>query len=149
MAWSFNAMCFIAEGKRHDSGMLADSGLLHNLDQHAFSSTGQPLCIYGDPAYPLRLHLQSPFRDVRPTQQMKDFNKSMSAVGVSVELVFGEVANSFKFIDFKKNLKIQLNSVGKMYVVCSLLHNAITCLYGNQTSQYFNLDPPTIEEYFS
>ena len=129
--------------------MLADSGLLGNLEQHAFSSTGQALCIYGDPAYPLRLHLQSPFRDARLTQQMKDFNKCMSTVRVSVEWVFGEVANSFKFMDYKKNLKIQLSSVGKMYVVCCLLHNAITCLYGNQTSQFFNLDPPTIEEYFS
>mgnify|MGYP001800002814 CR=1 FL=1 len=31
--------------------------------------------------------------------------------------------------DFKKNLKIGLNSVGKMYVVCAILRNALTCLY--------------------
>ena len=46
-------------------------------------------------------------------------------------------------MDFKKNLKISLSSVGKMYVVCAILRNALTCLYPNQTSQYFNLDPPT------
>ena len=47
------------EGKRHDSGMLADSGLLATLQQHSFETNGNPLCIYGDPAYPLRVHLPS------------------------------------------------------------------------------------------
>ena len=45
------------EGKRHGSGMLAESGLLQQLAQHSHSPTGQPLCIYGDPAYPLRVHI--------------------------------------------------------------------------------------------
>ena len=129
--------------------MLADSGLLQHLEQYAFSTTGEPMCIYGDPAYPLRVHLQSPFRDARLTPDMVAFNKSMSAARVSVEWIFGEVINSFKFMDFKKNLKIGLSNVGKTYVVCSLLQNAITCLYGNQTSRYFDLQPPSLQEYFS
>ena len=45
------------EGKRHDSGMLADSGLLNQFQQHSFDTGGRPLCIYADPAYPLRVHL--------------------------------------------------------------------------------------------
>ena len=40
-------------------------------------------------------------------------------------------------MDFKKTLKIGLSSVGKMYVVSALLRNALTCLYGNQTSDFF------------
>ena len=36
-----------------------------------------------------------------------------------------------------------------MYFVCALLRNAITCLYGNQTSEFFHLEPAiTLEEYF-
>ena len=42
--------------------MLAESGLYNSLRTHAVSTTGQPMCIYGDPAYPLRIHLQAPFR---------------------------------------------------------------------------------------
>ena len=42
----------------------------------------------------------------------------------------------------KKNLKIGLSSVGKMYVVCALFRNALTCLYWNQSSTFFELDPP-------
>ena len=51
-------------------------------------------------------------------------------------------------MDFHKNLKIGLSSVGKMYIVSALLRNAHTCFNGNQTSEYFNLAPPTLEEYF-
>ena len=138
-----------AEGRRHDAGILADSGLLQNLERYAFSRGGQPMCLYGDPAYPLRVHLQGPFKDARLTPNMLAFNESKSAVRVSVEWIFGDIVNSFKFIDFRKNLKIGLSSVGKLYIVCALLQNAITCLYGNKTSTYFDLQPPTVQEYFA
>ena len=73
---------------------------------------------------------------------------ALSEVRVSVEWLFGDIINSFRFLDYKKNLKIGLSSIGKMYLVCALLRNAITCLYGNQTSEFFHLEPPTLEEYF-
>lgn len=128
--------------------MLTDSRLLRNLQQYAFSNAGQPVCVYGDPAYPLRVHLQAPFRHGVLTAQMEAYNASMSAVRSSVEWLFGDIVNYFKSLDFKKNLKIGLSSVGKMYIVSALLQNAHTCLYGNQTSTFFDLDPPTLEEYF-
>ena len=63
---------------------------------------------------------------------------SMSTIRVTVEWLFGEVTNSFKALDFKRNLKLELSSVGKMYVaVCTLLGNALTCLYGNHASEFF------------
>ena len=128
--------------------MLAESHLYENLEQFAFSPSGQPMCIYGDPAYPMRIHLQALFREHRLDQQMQAFNKSMSAVRISVEWIFGDIVNYFKFLDFKKNLKIGLSQVGKMYIVCTILQNALTCMYGNLTSQFFNLDPPNLNEYF-
>ena len=78
-----------------------------------------------------------------------DFNRSMSSVRESVEWLFNDVTNYFKFLDFKKDLKIGLSSVGKMYVASALLRNALTCLYGNQTSSFFQLDAPSLEDYFS
>ena len=139
----------VSEGKRHDAAILRDSGLLADLENYAISPAGQPMCLYGDPAYPLRVHLQAPFRDVRLTPEMQAFNQAMSHCGVSVEWIFGDVVKSFKSMDFKNNLKIGLSSVGKMYIVCALIQNAITCPYGNQTSEFFGLTPPTIHEYFS
>lgn len=143
-------LIILTEGRKHDAGMLADSGLLQLLLQHSHSLGGDPMCVYGDPAYPLRVQLQAPFRNgINMTQQMHDYNKCMSEVRVSVEWLFGDIVNYFKFIDFKKNLKIQLSSVGKLYIVSALLRNALTCLYGNLTSKFFGLEPPQVQDYFA
>ena len=66
-----------------------------------------------------------------------------------MEWVFGDVENYFKFTDFKKNLRIGLSAVGKIYIVCALLRNGLTCLYGNSTSTFFGVHLPTLEEYFA
>lgn len=128
--------------------MLAESNLLTILEQHAFSPDGEPMCLYGDPAYPLRVHLQAPFRDALMTPAMVEFNRSMSSVRVSVEWAFGEVTRSFKCLDFKSNLKLGLSSVGKMYLASAIIQNALSCFYGNLTSKFFDLDTPSVEEYF-
>ena len=57
--------------------------------------------------------------------------------------------NFFKFLDFKKNLKIGLSPVGKMYIVSALLHNARSCFYGTITSKCFECEPPIVEGYFT
>ena len=92
------------EGRRHDSYMLRESGLLLELEHYSQDVDGNMLCIYGDPAYPIRAHLQSPFKgNVTPEQEA--YNRSMSSVRVSVEWLFGDIINNFKFIDYKKKSK--------------------------------------------
>ena len=49
------------------------------------------------------------------------FNEAMSSVHASVEWLFGNIINYIKFLDFKKNSKIGLSQVGKMYIVCAKL----------------------------
>ena len=95
------------EGRRHNSGMLAMSGLLPQLEQVSFSPTGEAMCIYGDPADPHRMHLQRPFarrQELAPAEQA--FNQSMSKVRVCVEWVFGDIVNYFKFTDLKRTCKL-------------------------------------------
>ena len=53
----------------------------------------------------------------------------MSSVRVAVGWLFGDVAESFKVIDFKKNLKLQLSAVGKHYEISALFRSILTCLY--------------------
>ena len=84
---------FLLEGRWHDAGMLRDSQLLQSLQMFAFNLHGQPMCIYGDPAYPLRIHLQAPFRNGVLTPQMQAYNSAMSEVRSSVEWLFGDVIN--------------------------------------------------------
>ena len=47
---------------------------------------------------------------------------------MSVEWIFGDVINDFKFLDPKKNLKIDLSAVGEMYIVGAILQNCLTHL---------------------
>ena len=68
--------------------MLADSGLLQDLEAYVFSPAGLPMCIYGDPAYPLRVHLQGPFGNPHLTPLMEAFNASVSSVRISVAWLF-------------------------------------------------------------
>ena len=119
------------EGKCHDCALLRLSNLLTKLEQYAISTNGISLCLYGDPAYPIRMHLQCPFRSIVFSPQQIAFNTSMSQVRTAVEWVFGDITKWWAFTDFKKNLKLNLSSVGKMYLICALLTNAKTCLYGN------------------
>ena len=137
------------EGRRHDSGMLRNSNVYVQLQKHSHNRNGELLCIYGDLAYPLRPHLQSPFRLARPNDNQRNYNTLMSRVRIGVEWVFGDITNFFKFLDFKKNLKLGLQPIGKMYLVCTFLMNLRTCLYGSMTSQYFNLDPPSVDQYLA
>ena len=50
------------EGCRHDSAMLAMSQIYPHMQQFSRDQNGQPMCIYGDPAYPHRPQLQGPFK---------------------------------------------------------------------------------------
>ena len=70
------------EGKRQlcDSGMPADFGLLNQLQQHSFDTGGRPLCIYGDPAYAVRIHLQTGFRGGNITREKELSESKMSSV---------------------------------------------------------------------
>ena len=82
--------------------MLVLLDLLTKLEHHSFSPTGQAMCIYGDPAYPHRIHLQRPFAQRAGfTHEQQAFNQSMSQARVAVEWMFGDVLTYFKCVDFK------------------------------------------------
>ena len=137
------------EGRRHDCALLRSSGILEGLQAHSRDEDGNNLCIYGDPAYPIRPNLLCPFRGAVLTDDQKQFNTAMSKARISVEWIFNDINNYFKFLDFKKNLKLGLSAVGKMYLVCGLLHNVRSCLHRNITSNFFNVEPPSLEEYLA
>ena len=83
--------------------MLLESSLLNDLRRFAWYNN-QPLCIDGEPAYQLSVHLLVPYRQAQNNQDMINYNKAMSEVRVTVEWLFGNIKNYFKFIDFKKEM---------------------------------------------
>ena len=136
------------EGHHHGRLMLARLGILNQLEHFSFTLHGEMLCIYGDSAYPFRAHFQTPFRGANRTPLQISWNEEMSSARVPVEWVFGDIINYFKFRDFQKNVNIKLSPVGKMYIVCALLHNERRFFYGKSRKNYFGLHPPLIGEYF-
>ena len=77
------------------------------------------------------------------------YNHAMSSMRVAVEWGFGKVIKYNAFLDFKKNPKILLQEISGMYNAAVFLSNCHTCLYGSQTGTYFDVDPPTLEEYLN
>ena len=90
-----------SEEKRHNAAMLANSNFITALEHNAVCPTDQQMCIYGDLAYPLRVNLMALFRGTALTAQMEAFNDSMSNVRTSVEWLFGDIVEYFKFMDLK------------------------------------------------
>ena len=86
-------------------GLWASEGHLWEISP--FPAAGNPVCVYGDPAHPLRIHLQAPYCQGHLTQQMEDYNKAMSEVQVSMKWFFEDIINSFKFLnlDYRKKSK--------------------------------------------
>ena len=69
------------------------------LQKYSHDPNGNILSLYGDPAYPFSPHLLCPFKGANLSRQEMDFNRAMSSVRLSVEWLFGEIVNTFKFTD--------------------------------------------------
>ena len=136
------------EGRRHDCALLRLSGLIDQFEARPlYTVNGQRFAVYGDPAYPLKEYILCPFKGANLTPEEGQFNSQMSSVRECVEWGFGKIVQLWAFLDFKKNLKLLLQPVAKYYILGGLLTNCHTCVYGSQTSDYFDLAPPTLEDY--
>jgi len=116
------------------------------LENFSHDQQGHALCIWGS-----CIPNKSPFAITFPRgnfERPKVINKAMSKCQVSVEIGSLMTISYFKFVDFKKNLKLGLSPIDKMYIVCTLLHNARACLYGTSTSRFFEMDPHELKIIF-
>ena len=59
-------------------------------------------------------------RNAQLTAEQQSFNFSMSTVRAAVEWVLGDISTYFALLDLKKNLKIGLSPVGKLYCISAL-----------------------------
>ena len=133
-------------GRRHDSAMLEASNVRMDL-QNLQDDNGRLVCIYGDPAYPLSPELMAPFPTVNLQQEEAHFNYQMSRVRQSVEWGFKKIISQFAILDYKKNLKLHLQPVALYYLVGTIMTNCHTCMYGSEVSEFFDVQPPTLEQY--
>ena len=134
------------EGCRHGSGMLGHSGLLQQLEQHSYNLYQERMCLYGDPAYPLRVSLQRPFAN--PTPDQLRYNKAMSQSRVAVEWVLVISQIPLPFLILKKPSKPVLVLLERCTFVVHSCNYARSCLCGCATSKLFCLDTPNLVDYF-
>ncbi|KDQ64012.1 hypothetical protein JAAARDRAFT_52042 [Jaapia argillacea MUCL 33604] len=127
------------EGRRNDAFMLTESGLMEALAEFAkwedVPDDGPPeeryFQVFGDPAYGIGNHLVSPF-----------------AIRIEVEHGFGIVSNTWPFLNAGWKMQLYHSSVGRYYRVGVLLTNTLNCLHPNQVAQYFDCQPPDLQDYF-
>ena len=134
------------DGRRHDAFLLNEGNVTRDIEQKLMEAD-HVYYLYGDPAYPLQRHIIVPFKGHNLDRARSLCNKRMSRVRECVEWGFGKIITIFAFLEFKKNLKLQLQPVADYYKVGALLTNCHTCVYGSQTTDFFGVEAPRLEEY--
>ena len=133
-------------GRRHDIILLQDSDLNHRLHNVQQGNLMQ-YKVYADKAYNDMSHVLGAYHGLDNQPWQLEDNDTLKRVRIGVEWAFGKVVSNNKYIDYYKGMSIKLQPVAKMYRVAILFANVHTCLYGSQSSLYFNILPPTLEEY--
>jgi hypothetical protein len=140
-------------GVDHDARLFHESNLNEKLSllvrPSHWNDNAIPFCCFGDQAYPATSFVGLPMRGQNLTRGQREFNFRMSQAREAVEWAFKDVSLNWAFIDFKKNQKVGLQSVGKMYIVAALLSNIKNCLEPNQISIKFDLPPPHVKDYLN
>ena len=81
------------------------------------------------------------------THDERSFNKYMSTLRVSVEHNFGHITKLWSYTDLKRVHRTGEQPTAAHYHCMALFTNLHTCMHGSQTSDFFDLQPPSITEY--
>lgn len=136
------------EGRRHDIGMLRDSGLIEWLHTNCKHSDGSLYRVYGDPIHPKSDVVFSTHRQNRLSEEELQFNKTMSSSRASVEWLFGAVTRNFaKDHSWPTTSKVDEN-VADEYKVSVLLANCLACATGKSAvADHFGCSLPPLRLY--
>jgi hypothetical protein len=77
------------------------------------------------------------------------FNRRMAKVRVTVEWAFKDVQKYFSHQAFSQKMVLSRVPIGKWYICTALLWNFRVTLYGSPTAAYFDVEPPTLQEYIN
>jgi hypothetical protein len=133
------------QGRINDKKMLRKSKLLGRL----WKKCRGRWCAFGDRGYAAgHPSLHVPFIGVQGrVEPGRTYNMRCARTRICVEWCFGKVKTLFAFVDFKKNQKLYLQPIGSYWHAAVLLTNCHSCLYGNQTAQFFGCPTPDLEVY--
>jgi hypothetical protein len=134
------------EGSVHDHYLLNVSAIEDVMALPQFSQ----YYLYADAGYAVYPNLIVPFKKTEGqlTPGERAFNIQMASVRISVEWMFGRVTQLWRFLDHHADLMVFKSSLSTFYRVTVLLTNIRTILDdGNIASDYFELGPPSLDEY--
>ena len=138
------------DGRRGDGYIFRHSNLENFWHNHPIANNYRKLA---DSAYPttnwtLSLFKRLPGQNLPPDRHA--FNTTYSPMRTCVEWGYEKVVRHWAYIDYKKQMKIERVRMEAMWHVAFWLTNVITCIRrSNQISEYFELLPPTAEEYLA
>ncbi len=122
-------------------------------DKLAALQAGEELqyVVYGDSAYIVVIdtHIKARHFDEPNSDRQVLENRTLSSCRECIEWDYGDVSTMWAMTDFKKMLKIRKMPVSDIYLCAMLLRNAYNTMNGSNTALYFNLQPPTLEDWTS
>jgi hypothetical protein len=139
------------EGRGNDRYMWTASGWVAAFPL-LVDAAGNLYSLFADGGYTMQNQLITPWpRALAPVgSPQRAFNDQMSRVRVSVEWGFNLITNSWQNLDFSRWQRIGLTNPGSQYRAAVLLHNIRACVREtNQVAVYFDLRPPTLQDYLS
>ena len=137
-------------GSRHDQWCLHDSKIMDWVREHGVSDEGVPWCTYADAGYSELSGLIRPWPDGNLDMAHQAYNTTMASSRICVEWEFGHIVQHWAALQMRVQQKLLDGSrPGQQYFVAALLTNCLNCLQPNQTSKYFSVEPPALEEYIA
>ena len=105
--------------------------------------------IYGDSAYVpvMGTHIKARHNNNPNNPRQILENASMVSCREAVEWDYGDAVTAFAMIDFNKGLKMRGMPVGNMCMGAMLLRNAYVTMNSCNAGHFFDLEPPTFEEW--
>ena len=90
----------------------------------------------------MQSHIRSYIVEQEDIWDYAHINSALKRVRISIEWDYGGTAMSFRYLQNELKLKLlESTSVSKIYVVATFLRNLKAGIYGNQSSNYFDINP--------
>ena len=105
------------------------------------------LIVYGDKIFNTDKNITAAYslRHGPLSMWMTVYNAVMSPIRAGVEWSFGKIITRATHADYRQ--KLRESPIKKNYTVAVFMANCHTCMYGSQHTPFFELTPPTLEEY--
>lgn len=146
------SLCGPFFGSIYDKNMIDSGNILTELEEElGRRSTGsQQYAIYGDAAHEESDIFTPPIPSTQArTTDERELNQRMATVSECVKWEFNHISTLWGFLKFQQQ-KLRLSQIGLYYVVGTLMKNIHICINReSQTSRFFEIMVPTLEEYMA